>query len=291
MVKAEVRRYREYVEGHVHFLVPEGRHEKSDVKVEKIQDFLEEKIKSVKYGYIHIDADAKGICKYLTPSPIYSEFDDLLLERKNDVFIAIGKNTRLADSLIPRIFKGLEVRLNFPEDKLKSMVKKFQNLAKKVDEEIRKEDGPPDLKPFRELIVETEILLPFFKEHEKILENLKELANTENSNGVFRSLLNEIEEEKMYALETSIKTSSDAANLLLQHHTQQQMVNLEMALRCLYLFVGTYYITKLILLLIESYYGVEHYTIIRFLPMLLIIVGAFLFSYITLKFFKMIIKL
>lgn len=265
--------------------------------IERIDELKEKASDEYRSILVYIEISQQDMEKF---SPINSKFDNILLARIKNTFFIFGKEKELTEFFERNIAKFTETALNLRVERLKKMVKEYRELIDDVHREKKKAERgeTPSLKPLDELSEKNEQILPLLKQDEKKLEYLKELSKNEKHDGVFKSLLREIDVEKMYGLETAIKTSSDAVNLLLQHHAMQmnqkgirEMVSLERALECLYLFVGTYYITKLILLLIESYYGVGHYVIIQFLPMLFIIVGAFLFSYITLKFFKNIIKL
>lgn len=263
--------------------------------IESIDELKEKVPEEYRAILVYTEISEKDIKDF---SLINSKFDDIFLARIKNTFFIFGKEKLLMEYFEKIIAKSLESVLNLKNERLEKIIEEYEKLIDNVHREKKKvESGETlSLKPLDELSKKNEQILHLLKQDEKRLEHLKELSNTEKYNGVFNSLLREIEEEKIYGIETSIKTSSDAANLLIQHHTLrmnqkgiEEMVSLEKALEGLYLVIGTYYITHLILLLIESYYGAEHH--IQFLPMLLIIIGAFLLSYISLKFLKKIIRL
>jgi len=278
--------------------------------VESIDELKKEKA-SEEYGCILVytkisEEDMENF------SPINSNFDNILLARIKNTFFIFGKKDieKFMELFEEDIAKSVESILSLKTGRLEKIIREYNKLVGDVHKEKEKAERgkTPNLKPIDELSRKNEEILPLLKQDEIRLEHLKALVKTEDYNGVFNSLLREIEEEKVYGLKTSIKASSDAADSLLQHHTLQmnlktqeslrklqddtkrgikEMVSLERALEGLYLFAGTYYITKLILLLIESYHGIGY---IQFPLIVLIIGGALLFSYIALNFFKRFIK-
>jgi len=156
-------------------------------------------------------------------SSINSKFGNISLARIKNTFFIFGKEKELMRFFEKNIAKFTEAALNLKDERLEKIIREYGKLIGDVHREKKKaEKGEtPSLKPLDELSKKNEMILSFLKQDEKKLEHLKEMSRNEKHNGVFNSLFREIEEEKMYGLETAIKTSSDAANLLLQHHTMQ----------------------------------------------------------------------
>ncbi|ODS39558.1 MAG: hypothetical protein A7316_05150 [Candidatus Altiarchaeales archaeon WOR_SM1_86-2] len=237
-------------------------------------------------------------------SQINSTFDDVSLARIENRFFIFGKkeNKRFREYFEKDISESLETTLNLETEHLKKTRAEYEELIKKVYVEKKKvEKGKsPKLKPLDNLFKKNEWILPLLRQDEMRLKYLKELSRKERHNGVFNSLLREIDYNKLYGLKTAIKTSSDTANLLHQHITQQmtekgikEMISLERAIELLYLFIGTYYVTKLTLLLFESYRE-SHYPILLTLPpfifTVLVIVFSFLFCYFILNYLSKALK-
>ncbi len=296
--------------------IKEYKIEKEDVWIELFKEVEESYVESIdelkgkaseKYRTIQVctEISKEDLEKF---SPINSIFDNIFLARIENTFFIFGKKEieKFIELFEKDIAKSVESIQNLKIGRLKRIIRAYNELVGDVHKEKEKaERGEiPDLKPIDELSKKNEEILPLLKQDKKRLEHLKALAKTEKYNGVFNSLLREIEEEKVYGLETSIKTSSDAANLLLQHYTLQmelktqeslkklqddtkrgikEMVSLERAIEGLYLFIGTYYMTNLIILLKKSYSGIGD---IQFPHMVLIVGGALLFSYTVLNLFK-----
>lgn len=291
MINIDVREYKEVIKGYAHSLELKRKENIQVEKIEKIGDFLKE-TKGIKYGYANVDFEE---IKDSITAPFYSRFDDMVLVRNKDIFLAIGTNIELNNFLRRSVLNGLEVKLSCSKEKLSEMVEMFLRLEGDVYKKMKKENVF-DLELLKKLNTETEILLPFLTEHKKMLEQVKELVKHENFNGVFRSLVNEVDEGKMYTLETMVKTSSNTTSLFLQHCSMQmnlktqeslkkvqedsdkgikEIVSLEKAIECIYLVAGTYYITHLTLLFLEYYHESNWPILYYFNPLLYIIIIIF----------------
>lgn len=268
-------------------------------KEEHVKNISELKEKIMKYSCIiaYTDISQKDIGDF---SPINSKFDSIFLARIKNTFFIFGKENEEMEFFWKTIGMSIEVTVNLNKERLKVISEDYKKLLKAVhgEKEKIKKGETPDIDKLDELAKKNELMLPFLKENEKRLEKLRELARDESPTGVFNSLLREIDETKIYTLETKIKTYSEYANLLLQHHTMQmnlntqeslkklqkdirtginEMVGLEKAIECIYLVAGTYYIIHLTLLFLEHYHE-SGWPILFYLDPIFYIIIIFLFS-------------
>ena len=250
--------------------------------VESIDELKEKASENYGTVVVYNEIPENDIAKF---SPVNSNFNNISLARIKNTFFIFGKKEEkeFMEFFEKDIAKSLESVLNLKTEHLKNVIKEYEKIIDDVHKEKEKveKEETASLKPLDELSRKNEEILPFLKQDEKHLEHLKSLAKTEKYNGVFNSLLREIEEDNMYGLRTSIKTCSDAANLLYQHHSQQEMIKLEKTIEYLYLFIGTFYVVELILLLYWSDHGSDPTILFNLSPFMSIaLVIAFSFSFV-----------
>jgi len=287
MISIRIREYEKIEEeGIIEFFVKE--------REEHVENILELKEKIMECGCIlaYKDISQKDIEKF---SSINSKFDNIFLARTKNTFFIFGKEMELMEFFEKTIGRSIWVTVNLNKERLKLISEDYSKLLKAVHEEKEKikRGETPDIDKLDELAKKNELILPFLKENEKRLEKLREFVSNEGSKGVFNSLLREVDETKIYTLETKIKTYSEYANILLQHHTMQmnlstqeslkklqkdtktginEIVSLEKAIECIYLVAGTYYITHLTLLFLEYYHESSWPILFNFNPLSYIIV-------------------
>ncbi|ODS36103.1 hypothetical protein BEH94_07650 [Candidatus Altiarchaeales archaeon WOR_SM1_SCG] len=220
----------------------------------------------------------------------YSNLEGIFIGRIKNIFIFFGENRDkdLMESLNTCIIRSIGIQLNLKSKKLESLVNSYREIIDEIDREIKdaEKGKKPEIEVLKKLIDKNKIVMPFITENEKRTEKLKQISGKDNLRGVFNSILMKINEEEIATLKTWADVSLEYENLLVQHQSQQEMINLEKAIHYLYLFVGTFYVTELILLLFESY--PPHYPILFTLPLfwfnVSVIVFSFLFSYFVLNY-------
>jgi len=225
IIQIRIREYEKIEEeGIIEFLVNEWKE-----NVENISE-LKEKIEGYGCIFAYKDISQEDIENF---SSINSKFDNIFLARIENTFFIFGKESELMEFLEKSIVMSIEMAVNFNKEKLKLISKDYSKLLKAVHEEKEniKRGETPDIDKLDELAKKNELILPFLKENEKRLEKLRTFIKNEDSKGVFNSLLMEVDETKIYTLETKIKTYSEYANLLLQHHTMQMNLNTQESLK------------------------------------------------------------